>query len=264
MERTLLVGAVAYDPKVVTIWEGIKEFFLQHGCPIDFVLFSNYEAQVDALLQGFIDIAWNTNLAFVRLDHKLEGKALLLAMRDTDINFKTKIITRADSGINSLQDLKNKRVAFGSADSVQAAIIPEYELRQTNVSFQPVRFNTDVGKHGDTGTSERDVVAAVLSGEADAGAIGEPHWNSLPQDNKLKCIWTSEGYSHCVFNCLPELDKALTDRFISTLMLMDWNNPSHRKILEMEGLKQWEPGDRSGYARVVDAVEAIHPLQSDP
>ena len=30
---------------------------------MDFVLFSNYERQVDALLAGHIDVAWNTNVA---------------------------------------------------------------------------------------------------------------------------------------------------------------------------------------------------------
>jgi ABC-type phosphate/phosphonate transport system substrate-binding protein len=28
-----------------------------------YVLFSNYESQVEALIEGFIDVAWNTNLA---------------------------------------------------------------------------------------------------------------------------------------------------------------------------------------------------------
>ena len=28
-----LLGAVAYDPKVVTIWEGFKAYFIKHGLP---------------------------------------------------------------------------------------------------------------------------------------------------------------------------------------------------------------------------------------
>ena len=45
---TLVIGAVAYDPKVVTIWEGFKAWFNQRGQPFDYVLFSTYEAQVEA------------------------------------------------------------------------------------------------------------------------------------------------------------------------------------------------------------------------
>ena len=62
MDR-VMVGAVVYDPKVVPIWEGIRAYFTDAPVGMDFVLFSNYEAQVEALLGGRIDIAWNTNLA---------------------------------------------------------------------------------------------------------------------------------------------------------------------------------------------------------
>ena len=64
----LMIGAVAYDAKVVPIWEGIREYFADAPVGMDFVLFSNYEAQVDALLAGRINIAWNTNLAYLQSD----------------------------------------------------------------------------------------------------------------------------------------------------------------------------------------------------
>lgn len=44
-DDTISLGAVAYDAKVVTIWEGIREHFNREGAPMDFVLFSNYERQ---------------------------------------------------------------------------------------------------------------------------------------------------------------------------------------------------------------------------
>ena len=51
-DRTLLMGAVAYAPKVVTIWEGFKAFFAEHGLAFDYVLYSNYESQVEAQFDG--------------------------------------------------------------------------------------------------------------------------------------------------------------------------------------------------------------------
>lgn len=41
-------------------------------------------------------------------------------MRDTDIDFKSVFITKAKSGIKSVQDLKGKKFGLGSADSAQA------------------------------------------------------------------------------------------------------------------------------------------------
>ena len=46
------LGAVAYDPKVVTIWEGFKDWFAAQGFAFDFVLYSGYEAQAEAHLAG--------------------------------------------------------------------------------------------------------------------------------------------------------------------------------------------------------------------
>jgi hypothetical protein len=44
---------VAYDPKVVTIWEGMRRYFHEEAhLPLEVVLFQSYEAQVYALLAG--------------------------------------------------------------------------------------------------------------------------------------------------------------------------------------------------------------------
>ena len=70
MGQTIWVGAVAYDPKVVSIWEGMRRYFHEEArLPVEVVLFQSYEAQVAALLASpserlpHIDIGWNTNLA---------------------------------------------------------------------------------------------------------------------------------------------------------------------------------------------------------
>ena len=50
--RPFVLGAVAYDPKVVTIWEGFTDWFAAQGFAFDYVLYSNYEAQAEAHLAG--------------------------------------------------------------------------------------------------------------------------------------------------------------------------------------------------------------------
>ena len=41
MGNSILLGAVAYDPKVVSIWEGIRAYLRDAGVDFDFALFSN-------------------------------------------------------------------------------------------------------------------------------------------------------------------------------------------------------------------------------
>ena len=94
MSSPLIVGSVAYTPNVVTIWEGIRGYFAGSPAEMDFLLFSNYGRQVDALLDGTIDVAWNTNLAWVRTVAQTEGACRPLAMRDTDTVFQTIFVAR--------------------------------------------------------------------------------------------------------------------------------------------------------------------------
>ena len=88
-DRPLVIGAVAYDPKVVPIWESMRDYFHQAAVPIDYVLFSNYEAQVDALFARSIDVAWNTNVAYVKSEQRSGGTCQVLGMRNTDVGFTT-------------------------------------------------------------------------------------------------------------------------------------------------------------------------------
>jgi ABC-type phosphate/phosphonate transport system substrate-binding protein len=262
-DETILLGAVAYDPKVVTIWEGIRDYFRAQNVAMDFALFSNYERQVEALLAGFVDIAWNTPLAHVRVKKRTEGRSLSLGMRDSDRDFRAKIVVRKDAKIGSLADLAGHTLAVGSRDSTQARILPLHFLRKEAVDLTRVRllpFDTDLGKHGDTGTSEIDVLAALRDGRAQAGAVGDLVWLAEQSagrvdPHQLEVLWTTPGFDHCMFDALPTLDSAKSERFRNALFAMSWENPAHRRILELEGLKQWMPPREDRYASLMAALD---------
>ena len=261
LER-MMVGAVAYDQKVVPIWEGIRDYFRGAEIEMDVVWFSNYEAQVAALLAGWIDVAWNTNLAYVRVHHETAGSCEVLAMRDTDVGFRSMLVARTGE-LSRPSDLKGKRLALGSADSAQAAIMPVYYLRREGIGdddVELIRFDSDVGKHGDTGRSERDTLAAVLAGEADAAAIGAASWDMLVRAGdvppaRLAPVWTSPTYNHCNFTVLSSLASDRAEAWTRHLLAMDWVNPDQRRILELEGLREWIAPDLEGYADVFAAVD---------
>lgn len=262
-DPTILLGAVAYDPKVVTIWEGIRDYFRDQGVAMDFALFSNYERQVEALLAGFVDIAWNTPLAHVRVQRRTEGRSLSLGMRDSDRDFRSKIIVRKDARIASVKDLAGHTVAVGSRDSTQARILPLHFLREQGVDLAEVKvlpFDTDLGKHGDTGTSELDVLAALRDGRAQAGAIGDLIWVTEQaagriDPHQLDVLWTTPGFDHCMFDALPTLAAEKIEKFQKALFAMSWDVPAHRRILELEGLKQWMPAREEGYASLRAALD---------
>jgi ABC-type phosphate/phosphonate transport system substrate-binding protein len=261
----MLLGAVAYEPKVVTIWEGLRSYFRDDAeLDLEVVLFLSYEAQVDALLAGKIDVGWNTNLAFVQCERYSEGACRPIAMRDTDVDWRSVVFTRAGGDVQSLDDLKGKKLALGSKDSGHAAILPVHFLAEAglreNEAYQSLRYDTDVGKHGDTGTSEIDVLKAVLDGTADAGAVGSPFWEGIQDKGiapagALEVVWTSPSFHHCMFTARKGLDDPSIAAFSKALFAMSFDNPKHRPILELEGLREWVRPQLAGYASLRQACE---------
>ena len=263
MLETITIGAVAYDPKVVGIWEGMRRYFREDArVPVEVVLYLSYEAQVAALLAGRIDIAWNTNLAYLQCEHLSQGKCRPLAMRDTDLAWWTEIVARTGGGIRQLSDLRGKRLALGSRDSGHAAILPVHFLAGEGLvegrDYRPLRFDTDLGKHGDTGTSEVDVLRAVLSGEADAGAVGSPFWagvrsSQLVPAGAVESIWSSPKYHHCMFTARVGFPTEDATRFTEALFAMN-GDPRLKPILEAEGLEAWVAARTEGYGSLREAA----------
>jgi ABC-type phosphate/phosphonate transport system substrate-binding protein len=262
-DETILLGAVAYDAKVVPIWEGIRDYFLSEGVAFDFALFSNYERQVEELLAGHIDIAWNTPLAHVRTKQRTNGQSLSLGMRDSDRDFHAKVVARKDAGIQKVKDLEGKRLAVGSKDSTQARILPLHFLSEKGVDLSRVNivaFDTDLGKHGDTGSSELDVLRALHEGSADAGTVGDLVWVTEQaagriDPRKLEVLFTTPGFDHCMVDALPTLPQKKRDDFTRVLFAMRWDVPKHRRLLELEGLREWVAPREEGYQSLEAALE---------
>ena len=74
------IGAVASGPSTVTVWRDVKRYLAGKDFPIDYVLYSNYDALVRALKEGHVDVAWNTPLAHARYHVQCGGKSQTLAV----------------------------------------------------------------------------------------------------------------------------------------------------------------------------------------
>lgn len=259
----ILVGAVIYDPKVSVIWETIAEFFQSKGCPMDTVFYTNYALQVDALLAGHIDIAWNSPLAWVDAMRRRDGNCLALAMRDTDRDRRTHLLVRTDAPIHSVSDLREKTVATGASDSPQATLLPLHLLRRAGLApgsdFKVRRFDVLVGKHGDHIGGELAALQCLQRGEADAAAVLDLNWDLWSRDGTadpgaIRVLATTPPFDHCNFTALPSLSPERSKAWTDTLFSMSYENPDHRRMMDLEGLKAWLPGRTTGYRDLTDAA----------
>lgn len=272
---TLLMGAVAYDPKVVTIWDGFRQHLVDRGLPFDFVLYSHYERQAEDLVNGRIDAAWNSPLAWVRAVRLASARGVeleALVMRDTDRDLRSLIVTRAGSGIESLADLADRTIATGAIDSPQANLLPLSLLRSHGLApgknLTVRRFDVGVGLHGDHIGGERDAARALMAGAVDAACMIDANHLLFAREGTLatgatRIIGETAPYDHCNMTIGPSADPGEVARFRDVLLAMSYDNASLRPLLDLEGLKLWCPGRTSGYSALEAAVDEIGFYGSD-
>ncbi len=265
--KPIIVGAVLYDPKVSVIWDIIRDFFEASGCPMDVVFYTNYELQVKALLDGHLDIAWNSPLAWLDAQRQSGNRCRAIAMRDTDRDRVSHFVVRTDGDVRELADLRGRTIACGAKDSPQATLIPlgllQREGMEPGRDFIVRRFDVLVGKHGDHIGGEGDAFQCLASGEAAACAMLDLNWDAWTRDGRIdsqrfRILATTDRFDHCVFAVREDFDAGAEQRWLKVLFSMDYENPKHREMMDMEGLKEWLPGRTSGFGPLGEAVERQH------
>jgi ABC-type phosphate/phosphonate transport system substrate-binding protein len=264
---TLLMGAVAYDPKVVSIWTGFRSWLARQELPFDFVLYSNYERQAEDLAAGRLHAAWNSPLAWERAK-RLAGRAgrrvWPLVMRDTDQDLTSVVLVRADSPVETVTDLRGQTIAVGAVDSPQATLIPLSWLRSRLGTPEPdlkiVRHDVGVGLHGDHVGGERDAARALIAGRADACCILDTSHLLFTREGtfppgSVRVLGQTPPYDHCNMTVIDTAPRELVARFGELLRAMSYADPEVRPLLDLEGLQSWRPGRTTGYASLTAAID---------
>jgi phosphonate transport system substrate-binding protein len=261
--KVIRIGAVAYSPAAVTIFEDIRRYFDRKGMPVDYVLYSNYDSLVEALQKGQVDIAWNTPLAHAQYHRKAGNASQALVMRDVDCNVRSMLVVRSDANIRTLDDLKGKTLILGSSQAAEASVLPVYFLNREGLNLSRVKVQSldgQVDLRGNPCSSEVHVLKALQENRGQAGIIGERMWKHLSQHQPdqvsgLKALWVSPAFSHCVFTASKDFDKELAGRFTKLMLAMDANDPLTAEAMRLEGTRKWVAGSQEGFRELLKALD---------
>ena len=260
----LLIGATAADPaNVVVIWNTIRRWFNDHGMPVEYALYSTYDALCRALLDGAVDVAWNAPMAHVQSQLVSGGTCRPLAMRDTDQNVASVIVALRSSGISTVADLEGRTVAVGVPTSSELRLIPGHQLRAQGFDLETDCRHADItprpASNGVRWIDDFLIFDAIRDGRADAGILFEPMLAHLTRKrgldpDYLTVVWRSEPFCHCAFTARPGLTADVASHFVDLLVAMDPSDPRIAEMMGLEHLTRWLPADPTGWDALAEAI----------
>ena len=173
--------------------QAILDIVAKHtGMKIDTFVGSDYNATIEALRAGHVDVALLGPFSYVLATTvaPVEAFAVTVTARTMQPSYQSIIITAKDSPINSLADLKGRTFAFVDPGSTSGFMVPSAAFIKAGITpekdFKQVMYS---GGHDAT-------IVSVGSGKVDAGAVADRIYErgcakGLADCNKLKVIWTS-------------------------------------------------------------------------
>jgi phosphonate transport system substrate-binding protein len=131
-----------------------------------------YSDTVKALGGGNIEVAWLGPLSYLYAHQKYGAKVILRRLTlEGQKTYQSYVITKKQSGMRTLHDLKGQRFAFVDPYSTSGNLIPRYE-------FKKAGLDPDHDVKGYYANTQAAVIEQVLNGDAPAGAVSSDNYNA--------------------------------------------------------------------------------------
>lgn len=224
------------------------------GLPVKFTPVIDYAATVEGLAANRLEMVWYGGLTSVQAARQAKG-ARRIIMRKEDAEFKSHFITRKDTGIKALTDLRGKTFAFGSVSSTSGHLMPRYFLLKGGVNPEK-----DFSKFSFSGA--HDATAAwVEAGQVDAGALNFLVWDKLIETkkvdtSKVNIFWTTPPYVDYVWTVRAGVDKATVEKITKAFLKLDYNKPDDKKLLDLHRTKGYIFAKDEDWKGIEDAAIA--------
>ncbi len=222
---------------------------------------TDYTGVIEAMRAKKLDVAFFAPGAYVLAERQAHARAILKAVRGGDGFFYSAIITRTDSNIKSIRDLKGKTFAFVDPVSVSGAIYPKALL--LDEGLRPERDFAQViyaGGHDAT-------VLAVLHGKVDAGATfsndtkgKQGSWHEflpLDQQDKIRVLAYTKPAPSDNIAVAEGLDPEIVEKIKSALLKMSSTPEGRKNLMDIYHIEGFAPTTPAEYAPIRDAFNRV-------
>lgn len=216
------------------------------GMKVEFTPVSDYPAAVEALVNKKVDLVWFGGFTHVQAQLRSGGKIIPIAQREEDTQFRSVFITKTDSGIRSLADMKGKQVSFGSQSSTSGHLMPRSNLLDAGINpekdFRRIAYS---GAHDAT-------IASVVSGKVDAAALDITVWRKFVAENKVDTkavdvFFTTPPYFNYNWSVHADMPAALRERVTKALIDINPATPEGAEILKLNRATRYIPTKAENY-----------------
>ena len=176
----------------------------QLGIPVNVTVATDYNTIVEAMGSKKVDVGFLPPDAYVLAHKQYKSKVLLQALRydykgDTEEldnhltdHYRSQVIVRKDSGINSIKDLKGKKIAVQDTTSTGGYVFPAVELLKHGININKDGIKTVQVKGHDQG------VLSVLNKNTDAAFVFQGAPRLVQKDDPqalsdVKVIYTTKN-----------------------------------------------------------------------
>lgn len=136
------------------------------GKKVELKVTVDFESALKDIGQNITQLCAMGPATYVEAHRKFGVKVLVKALRNGKPYHHSVIITRDDSNIKSLADMKGKTFAFTDVQSSTGHMIPRAMLKEAGVNLEDLQYYQYLGHHD-------EVARAVLKGDYDAGGVME-------------------------------------------------------------------------------------------
>jgi phosphonate transport system substrate-binding protein len=189
------------------------------------------------LKAGEVDLYIDSPYPVLIVSQQSGAKPILRRWKDGIAQYHTVIFARADRGLQSLDDLKGKTIAFEEPFSTSAYLLPLGYLRKAG--YQVIEIDqadatlpTDHIGYIFTGDDQNNV-QWVISGKVAAGAIDSASFERLPETTRAQftILAETENVPRHLVLVAPQMEPQRQEAIAEILVNMD-ENPEGKSILE--------------------------------